>query len=81
MAILLWPQRNDERNETADKGPARMTRQTGQRPAFARQAFGVLVGGIIVEDDMDRLSAATWRSTALRKRMNSRWRWCCNPQV
>jgi len=29
------------------EGPARMTRQPGQH-------FGMLVGGIVVEDDMDR---------------------------
>jgi len=31
----------------------------------------VLVGSIVVEDDWSALSAGTWRSTALRKRMNS----------
>jgi hypothetical protein len=36
---------------------------------------GVLVGGIVVEDDVDHLARRTARSTAFRKRMNSWCRW------
>jgi hypothetical protein len=55
------------------KGPARVARQPGQH-------FGMFVGGIVVEPVWINLPAGTWRSTALRKRMNSRWRWRCMPR-
>jgi hypothetical protein len=46
------------------KGPARMAGEPGQH-------LGMLVGGVVVGDGVDRLSAGTARSIALRKRMNS----------
>ena len=54
--------RGEDRREV--ERPARMTREP-----FAH--FGVLVGGVIVEDRMDSLAGGNSRSTALRKRMNS----------
>ena len=42
------------------EGPARMTRQPGQH-------FGMLVGGIVVEDDMDRPIGRDLALAALRK--------------
>ena len=46
------------------KGPARMAGEPGQH-------LGMFVGGVVVGDGVDRLSAGTARSIALRKRMNS----------
>jgi len=52
------------------KGPPRMARQPGQH-------FRMLVGGVVSRTTWIDLSAATSRSTVLRKRMNSLWRWRC----
>ena len=46
------------------------------RPSQAR-TFGMLVGGVVVEDHMDALAGRISASMALRKRMNSWWRWRC----
>ena len=52
------------------EGRARMTRQPGQHS-------GMFMGSIVVSTAWITLPAGTSRSTALRKRMNSLWRWRC----
>ena len=48
------------------KGPARMARQPGQH-------FRMLVGGVVVEDDVDRLVPSSTLSAANRVVVPCRW--------
>ena len=47
---------------------------TQRMPGQPGPDFRLLVGGAVVEDDLDGLSAGSSASTALTKRMNSRCR-------
>ena len=51
--------------------------QRGWRRSQSRD-LGMLVRGVVVENDVDRsCRPGSRRSIALRKRMNSWWRWRC----
>jgi len=43
-------------------------------PAESSSNLGMLVGGVVAEDHMDRLSSGHCASIRLRKRMNFCWR-------
>ena len=54
----------------------RCWREVENKPLVAIEPspdFWMLMGGVVVEDDMDGLSSGTWALITLRKRMNSWW--------